>query len=721
MSLKIMINILVSCSLLLRMDCISAKENIIDYQKKELLSLLKMHVEIKSGLGSIDLINKEGPRLADLTLKFISNPKNKKMINLPEGHELQTHYKFISNYLEVKNQFEKCLSKNAKDNKEELSDQILQSAMQNLAINSSNISNTSNLDENNPCKRKLLANNYLSLFEKNIKSVIIHQENEAFQIELTKQILINTARSLLGFKYKFDPDFMKGKKLKEEDLKSVIDQVCSKKISQNRGTAIYEDACFGADPKFKSRLHDNLSYFAKNNLKNEKKLSTTQSTTVLNKSIDRINNKIKNISLEVDKGLVFDSPNLNNLKASKLFNQYLEVYSEEITNDAGPLLLTSTMKNSVGNILEFSGDDTEKDSTGKKFKYKLYQHTTDKEVKKSVNEIRERIQSQINNTLDVSLKNKQLTDKNIADLVNINPIAAGQILAENPSYSGIVCEAINRIALKNKKDKNFDKHFVEGMALLGGVLFFTGVGTALGGLVLTGSMATEVLAGTASGSILLYTSVVGTAVEVTSLGYYSKKSIDNYNEMSKLESAYLTNNSDKTSLIETKNILIKFKEARVATFISLLGMGLYGWQAEEILHFTKIKKENILLDEIKHSTKILNYINEFSLIEKSKELVTLLGPSGELALSKFLISLVNNGESLLVNFLEVMKDSNINIHSISDFVLKNYGNINSKNLVNLRNELTVLLKDKGKEKLLEHTKEHSLHETNHEINEHDKE
>ena len=95
-----------------------------------MLFMLAQHRELISGVGSFDMVNKHGKELADATFKMMAEPKNRNFLNTPDGVELRKYQAKLSNYIAVKDHFEKCIKD--KNNKRKLDTRILESSFQSM-------------------------------------------------------------------------------------------------------------------------------------------------------------------------------------------------------------------------------------------------------------------------------------------------------------------------------------------------------------------------------------------------------------------------------------------------------------------------------------------------------------------------------------------------------------------------------------------------------------
>ncbi|MGZ3809429.1 MAG: hypothetical protein ACXVCE_15200, partial [Bacteriovorax sp.] len=269
-----------------------------------------------------------------------------------------------------------------------------------------------------------------------------------------------------------------------------------------------------------------------------------------------------------------------------------------------------------------------------------------------------------------------------------------------PEYAGIICESINKIAAKDDRDKKFEEAFIAGGAVLGGILVLTSVGT---------------MAGVVAEGVVLYSTLAGAAFETASFAYYGAKSLKSYDEMNRSESAYLTKNANAKSLIEAKEALVEFKEARLTSALSLLSSGLTAFPLKKILNLLERTDGAASPEEVKNASRVLSAVKDHGVAKRLQEIISLMGSLGEEKMSHFLVLLIKGGEKLLTQFLGCLRDSTIPTDKIEKVVEKALASLDSQFHVALARDLTNLIKARSKEKLLERSKEEALEYSNEEV------
>lgn len=626
-----------------------------------LSSILQMHRDIKTGIGNIDLINKKGPRLADITFAFLKDPKNKSFLSSAEGIELRKHQTLLTNYLAVKKHLEKCIKE--KNNSRNLGDRILQSSYQSL----SNIGEVSV-----PClpETTKMAANFLE-FNNTVMKSMKKMVNPHFQNELSQQILSNAAKSILAFKVKFKPDFMKKGYLTQDELDEVVKEICEKRIRVATGMYTTKDVCKKMSPHFVPKLAKNLIAFSKT-VDAKVKFTPEKAAASLNSAIDRINNSLNKIKVKKDVGIIYDSADLNDDPAAKAaYDQYVNQYASEVSKDAGALLLTSTIKDEAGSLRNFKKDDTTKDKKTTEFKFVQHEKITLKEVKKSIKEVETKMQAQVDDTLDIMMNSTKKPGvlssdvDDIADLVKINPFAAGQLLAHSPEYAGLMCDSINKISEDDSDKATRDKYVAAGSMAIGLALIATGVGVfataTLVPYVLTGTASlSSVAAGTAGGTAIGYIAIAGSANELVSLSYNTNKAYNYLQEVQNLESAYLNQNADGQALSRARDALVEFKEARLDAVQSLASLGFNIATTGTFFNLLKASGKKALKPaELLAGTQIMKHISQTAVARKLKDVSNIMGNKSGDKLDKFLLNLAQVGENNRIKFLNFLSNSKI--------------------------------------------------------------
>lgn len=617
-----------------------------------LAELLIQHREIKTGAGALEMISKHGQALADTSFKLMADPKNRNFLNSAEGMELRKHQEMLNNFLAIQNHFKKCVKN--KLSKRMLQDRVLQSSLQSMRV----------IDDSAlPClppNLNSMTKTY-SDFNNGVMKLMKQVVKPNFQNELSQQIIFNTAKSMLAFNQKFSPAFMKGGYLTQKEMDGIVADVCLKKIGHSARNSERVDVCKKMDPKFKLALKKKLIAFSETQ-KREAKWTPQKATTSLNASIDRLNKTLSKVKVKKDVGLIYDSANLDNEESKRNFEQYVNQYMLEASKEAGPLLLTRTMKQQSGSIKRYDADDTFKNKSTSKFQFTLHQKISEADVLASIEEAEAKMQEQARTILtiahDATKTNGKIiaNDADINELVKINPFAAGQLLLNKPEYTGLMCDSINKINQEDVSDEQQDKYFMVGAAILGGGLLLTGVGTLAGAYLITGSLTAGVAAGTIGGSILGYTALAGSALELASAGYNGHKAIEQYQEMNRLEAAFLTQNTDGFATIEAKNALIEFKDARLSAAISLANVGLSLTTAGKLFNILKSTNAKISPDQIQAAAKILRLIGETQIATRLKNAALLMGEGGLEKVNSFLLYLLSASESTRNKFLELLKN-----------------------------------------------------------------
>ena len=304
MILKQILITLLSLSLVLPTTGFSASvENI------QVTGMLASHREIISGVGSIELVTRHGKTLADATFKLMADPKNRDFLNTPEGHELRIRQEKLTNFLAVRDHFEKCVKD--KNTKRKLDSRILDSSFQNMIkIDDSAL----------PCLPPQSSINKTFLdFNNDVMKSMKNMVKPYFQNQLSKKVISNTARSILAFRQKFKPEFMKQGYLTQSELNEMLKDVCQKKV-QGKGISTITDVCQKMDPNFKLKLSEELIHFSKT--QKGEKFTPEKATVSLNSAIDRLNSSLDKVSVPKDVGFIYDTADMENTKTKKELHHF---------------------------------------------------------------------------------------------------------------------------------------------------------------------------------------------------------------------------------------------------------------------------------------------------------------------------------------------------------------------------------------------------------------
>ncbi len=619
-----------------------------------------LHQQLKTGAGSMDLLIKKGPQLVEQTRVFLHQGRNSQWINSPEAQELKKEHHMLMNFLAIKNAFEKCIEdKNAKRN---LDKRVLDSAFQ--ALGQSN-------EVFIPCQ-KLLEKNFTPLNLNNVTRDLLSISQKIVKDEFTKklseQVITNNAKSLLGYKLKFDPQFIYPHPQIDNQLNQIVDQVCLKRNYQPRKSLPPDDVCSShISPQFKKQLISKL----KNELPQlapKEKFTPTSATQQINLAVDRLNQSLAKIDVKTDKGIIFDSAKLEDDNVKNNFDQYMNQYMHEVQQNAGALLLTSELKKAVGEIKSLDEDDTTKDHKTKKFIFKPHKKAKTYEVANAIKEIERKMDEHNQRTLTLAMTPPKDRDESLAKMVKSNPFAAGPMLLNHPHLTSQMCDTINEVNKDDKFDEDLDKYFTVGAAVLGGAILLTGVGTVAGAYLLTGSVTAGVSAGTVGGTILGYTALAGGAVELAVAGQSSIKAYQQHREMIEQEASFLTNNGDRQNITDAKQALIEYKDARFTAGLSLLGVGLSGASAGKLFNLLKFNSGKVSPDEVKAASKILTYLANTQTAKRFKDVIQALGANGAEKMDLFLANLAKVSEKNRIKLLEKIKDSSFATDKIKKIV-----------------------------------------------------
>lgn len=585
---------IVSCSLVLGHP-ITAMAAGPSADVQELQILLNLHLEMKSGIGSLDLINNDGQKLLDQTATFLARQRNLSSTKNPDLIELEKHQKYLANYFELKNYFATCVQDQDKDNKRQLSKRILDSACQSMLGEATGA----------PCQDSL--SHFRSLIDFNALAKITQEKaRPAFQDELSKQILLNTARALAAFKYKFDPDFMSTGRLEDKELDQFVNQICTKKGEKKTWIEIPNfDVCQNWGSGFRQKLTSEIRTQTNKLAVSERKFTPEAAMYSLNRSLDRLNEDLKSIEIEPATGFVFSKAKIDDPKIQSEFDYYQNNYFEELEKEAGVLLLTKSLKEKTGALKNLS-EDTVKYKNHKnqsQFRVSLHGKVRIDEVKAAMGEAQKKILEQLQSAQSMAKSKAHAVSetgqrqKDIKDMARLNPVAAGQVLIRNPEYKVFMCEAINDITAEDASNKKMEEAFILGSTILS----VTVLAATTGGLAAM-ALGTAIKASRVAVS---YGLLGGSAVSLSTLGFEGNKSLEKYKEINRIESVYLSKNSDRHSFNEARDALVEYKKARASTIFALLGLGVSAHVLAKAVSISKSSNLPLTPEEMRSSIEAM--------------------------------------------------------------------------------------------------------------------
>ena len=646
MILRFLISVILIFTLSLRPDCVAYAKSA-DTIDPKLQFLIQTHNDMKSSNLSMEQIDKSGEYLINETQKYLNDPKNIKSLKTEAGQQLIKHQSLLMNYMAVKKHLEKCVKDS--NSKRNLKERVLSTTFQGIKTQ---------LHLVQPCLPRNKTIKTFNDFNNQVMKVMKLQSQGDFLDEMNKQVLKNTMKSLVGLKYKFDPNFMANKYLTQSELNALMSEIC------------FKNSCSRISGQFRQELAKEAIDHSKSLMATEKRFNSISAAQSLNESIDLLNQKLNQIKIKKDSGIIFDSADLSSPESKAQFDEYVQNYMNVVSKDAGVLLLTKEMRESAGEIKSFSDDDTKKEKRSGQFKFIPHKKINAKNIESAVKEAKQKIMSQAQDTEKVIVK-EQMRKSNaryirgdarkedIDEILKINPVAAGQILTQHPEYAGLVCDSINSLNRKEEKDKEFDHYFMLGSAILGGALLLTGVGTMAGAYLLTGSVTAGIAAGTVGGSIMATTITAGAVVETVNGVYYGKRSYDAYIENNKIEQALLSGNTDGVSITEKKEAYLQFKDARTKASIALISAGLSVARLDKFFDFGRMLVGGLKLQNVKVANQIMKYLSESSVAKKLADTAKLMGGKSAEVIDEFLLRLAKVSENLRLKTLELLKDSKL--------------------------------------------------------------
>lgn len=533
---------------------------------EQLLSYQNMIIH---GEGANKLNNEYSDKVIKKVNDFISQKKNEEFLKGQKGSELLENHQKLVNYNSLRTNLENCLSDDQ--------DQLM---LRQRIIDSAGRS----FDLPVPCRRDITKYDEVDNFVNTLMRPTERLMSANFEESLNKNAIKTTLNTLLKVEYKYNKNFMKNGSLSGKELNSLTSKVCKKSEICNKGN-------------FKVEIEDFLKENAKQLASTEKKQSKSEIISELNGKIHSINNDLAKISFKAKERWYWsDYAAMENPEMKSKFQGYIGKYLEEASTGNGSLLLTDTYKDNSGSLKAYNDDSDNIIQVGDKFVFKKHKKVSTSFVNNAVSEIKNKINDQLKslNQLNRSrekgekalenkssggraammTRNKQYKfnrerSESIQEMIMRNPITAGQTLLQNPEYSSIACSAIKKANQDKSTDESIHKAAVLIGAIGGGLLIATGVGAVAGGWLLTGSLSAGVAAGTVGGTVLAATTTSALVLGGAESMYFSNKAYRNYSNANQIDRAILSNTADDTSVIEQRDELIAFKDARFNAALAL--------------------------------------------------------------------------------------------------------------------------------------------------------
>ncbi|WP_127715885.1 hypothetical protein [Halobacteriovorax sp. HLS] len=633
---------------------------------QEIENLTSYQAMLLDGTGSQKLNDQYSQKVINQVNAYIRNPSNKTFLKSPKGsHLLENHQKLV-NFKSLKDNLENCLS----DDEDNL---MLRQRVIDAAGKS--------FDIPVPCRADITKYDELNGFVQSIMSPTDKYLENSFEAQLNNNAIKTTLKTLLSVLYKYDPSFMKNGTLSKSQLSRLTNRVCKK-----------SNIC--KNTKFKNELEEELKSSAMELAKNEKKRSIDEVEKNLNGKIDLINKKLSKISFEAKERWYWsDYAQMEDTNQKVNFQNYIKTYLQEASQGDGALLLTDKIKDNDGGLKSYSDDSSNIEQVGDKFVYKKHKRVKKSHIRASIKEVEKKIYEQIDSLNSYSIerekdqsllkesksigraamanqyKKKRFKSnrlESIEDLIKRNPIVAGQTLLQNPEYSSLACKAIANINSDKESDENIHKAAILIGAIGGGLLIATGVGAVAGGWLLTGSLSAGVAAGTVGGTVLAATTTSALILGGAESAYFSNKAYNNYSQAQALDRSIMAQTSDQTNIIERRDEVIAFKEARFEAALALGFSALDLGAMKGIGHLAKGSKSLVLSANQRRNLKNLyEGINDPNSLSVIRDAMDKMGTNSSSEFDNFLGLLSTGNKKWQDQFLSQLKDGKLDADKLS--------------------------------------------------------
>ncbi len=518
--------------------------------------------DVDSLMNAFDAVPFESKRegflreLGEDVHKFITDKRNKKILETAKGRELLIRQKKLAHYFVIKKKLESC---GGTGSDRQLSDRVIEAAGNSEILS---------IDCANPFQEFTSLQGYIGSFRQQFDL----QTKSQLQTNVFEQALKNSASTYLNFKLQY------GDWTQKPNPKIVLD-LCK--------DASGKSVC---DPKTKGFLLAHADNYIRN-FDPANKQTTGQAASTINGKIAELNLALEGVAVPRDQGWfsrwVWSSPEITESSRESFHKTYVSKYLTVASSGSGVLMLTDSMKSKIGGLREISDDIKEERHFGdhggktKRFTFSPHQRVDTDDVSRAIKEAEEIIKKQVSNLTEMENTHQRqlrgdnilpwvnlhtLRNKDLKRLLRVNPQTFGQVLISNPEYASIVCSMIDIISESDESDAKWRTAYLWGGFVVGGVLMVAG-GLA-GGLVLA-NVATAATTVSALSTVGMVSSVAGIGVGLADGGLNLARAQEARILQAELEMAVITGNSDKKGIQEARRALTEFNEAKLHAILSL--------------------------------------------------------------------------------------------------------------------------------------------------------
>jgi len=538
--------------------------------------------------------------LATTIQSYLNDPQNKSILKSEKGQILKKKQIKLLNLIEVRKAFTKCLQTNESRRNLYLRIYTAAAKVEEIKIDC-NVLSTEFKD--------------IKAFSNYIQSISDSVGLNDLQGNIHKNSFKNLIKTYLFFKHSFKD---------EVSPVDTVNKLCQSSYGKN--------LCSDESRKEYYEFAKNEKTF----LEKQPVYSFEEARVEINQNISELNTELKKVKPKVDKGwfnnFMWDSSDpLYDEKSEKALSNYQELYLANATSGIGSLMMSETAKNIMGRMKSKDQDEVEHSNPERNttsYDFSPHSELSSQDIKNSYQDVISTIEKQAKslNRLEVTREFEQFNmnknnspyadidlmekiPKNYLDnrrrdikrLIKTNPAAIGELLASSPEYSSMVCDLIKEIEEDDDTDEAWDKVFFWGGIVVGGALMVTGL-VALGGVMLARTLASAALFKTVGS----YVTVVGAVSGLGESAYFTKELAYAKLEMSLMEEAFMSGLGDEQNIIEAKESLKDFNEAKfnLALTLGFTAIDIAGFMA--IMKGARIKKNTLISPEKEKILKLNN-------------------------------------------------------------------------------------------------------------------
>jgi hypothetical protein len=618
----------------------------------QLDNILQLHAMLDSD-GAPKLLQSLGPAIASKSEQFMNDPANMGVMGSEQALELVNRHNKLNNYLVIKNIFDEC--KNDKSSKRKMNSRILDEAWR---ANSSLIVN---------CTPQSVGMSFADLrrFSGSVTSLMAggvgydQDEKNSLQERVALQALKNSALTYMSLAYRYEPAFLDESHPDVDDISKVTEAICQKSGKH-----------LGCTPKQRKGITEFLNRSV-NRIKSGGKATFRQAANDINRSLVKLNKKLEEIPLKSEGGYfktpVWDTSDadLKDPETNRKFQEYVQEYLHQASHGSGLLMLTDSVRDRSGGLRQLEDGDMDEKTRyfgDTRFTFKKHRTVSAHYAKKAKREAQGKILK--HSQAIHKLQKGGLGGDDLAKLVRTNPVAVGQVLINDPLSATLVCDSFMAIDRSDHSDATWDGVWMWGGAIVGGAVALTGVGAGIGAFIFSGTTAAATM-----GTVATAAYVAGAVTVTGEALFWSFRSDDHYSAISEFDASYLAGNSDEYGIVESREALTEFKEARMYAALSLgfaaMDIGLLKMMRSGGKVGSGAKTKNGMVagrltpNQLKVLSSIYQVITKPAIAQKILQTIGRMGRGGAAKMDRFITLLSEVSDKKRIQFLKRLDQSSM--------------------------------------------------------------